>query len=344
MNRRLWAYSALLMVACGGADESVQPGTGDFSDVFHEVRRITLEDTPEALIGFLEDVMPVEDGVLVVDRMTNRVLAFSHEGRFIGAIGRDGDGPGEFRHPHQLIEDVDGTVLVVDYSQRVTRLSPDLTVLDVFRLDVPNVIGGLSKIGDRLVVRLVAPRLEGDNFVFWDPHVGLGTSFDPRNPLLRQVPYWNAAFTVLIAANSKQVFVSDNMIYPFRIYSAAIERIDTAGFAPPSWKQASRPERGQFATPGQLGAEEWLRSFTVVDRLATIGDQFLLVSHRERVNAYPSDDVFRLDVYDVEGSATKLWQDLRLPGPLLASGTCAWIVVTQPPDPWTLGCYELTEP
>lgn len=334
--------TAALCTALAGCGESPPPPplTGAASDVFTEVSRVTLDDSPIATIGKLRAVLPLPDRLLVADGMSDRVLSFTKDGRFQRAVGRRGDAPGEFRNPLSLLRDTDGSILVADVSPRLTRLSPDLQVLDVYHVDVPHYIAHLARIGRDVFLTMGTSMSPGDDFVAWSPDRGMGQSFDPRSRLVQTVPYWNAAWTTLIAVGRKSLFVADNMVYPIRRYTLDRALVDSVGYAPPSWRQATKLKRGQFATlEGQREAQGWLRSFTVIDGLYTVGDDWLVVTHREPVDQYESDDVIRADVYRVD-SMRKVWQDVLLPGPVVrGGGDCVWVVTARPPDPWTLACW-----
>ncbi|MEK9501943.1 hypothetical protein [Gaopeijia maritima] len=136
------------------------------------------------------------------------------------------------------------------------------------------------------------------------------------------------------------------MVYPVRIYSSGLEPRDTVGWAPPSWRQARKPEVGEFASTGaaQVGVDEWFMSFDVIDGLFVVDDRWLIVTHRRRVNEYRTDDEIRADVYALDLTVRKVWEDVRLPGPILRGGECAWTMVASPPDPWTLACVEPRTP
>lgn len=54
------------------------------------------------------------------------VQLFAPDGRYLGRIGRDGEGPGEFRWPHSLHVDGDGRLRVVDAALlRISVFTPD---------------------------------------------------------------------------------------------------------------------------------------------------------------------------------------------------------------------------
>jgi hypothetical protein len=298
---------------------------------------------PGSPIASIADVVLVADRLIVADQLQDRVVAFTTDGTVIGVIGRLGDGPGEFRRPHSVVLDADGTILIGDATQRITRVTRDLDLVNVYRVNVPFQVRRLANVRDDIAITLFNPRLEGDNFALWSKEEGLGRTFDVRSPLLREVPYWPMAFTTLVAATPQHVFAVDNMAYPIRVYSADLEFLDSVGAAPPSWIQARRPEPNEFSLAVGPGSEirSFLRSFTRVDRLGVLDDRYLVVSHRYPVGEYTSDDEFRADIYDTADGIVKIWQDVLLSGRMIAADDCMWLVVQAPPEPWTLACYRL---
>ena len=328
---------ASLLAGCSGSPAPRHAESA--SDAFLELSRVVLEDSPIATIGQLRDFVPYGEEFLVADGMTDRVMAFSANGEFERAVGRQGDGPGEFKTPVSLLVDADSSIVVADLSGRLTRLSPQLEVAKIYRVDVPLWVQQLADVDGRILLYQPSGRTARDNFAWWDPGSGLGESFDRVNEVLRAVPYWSATWRTLLAAGQEDLFVADNMVYPLRRLSLSGELEDTLGYAPPSWRQADKPELGEFATPeGQRRGQGWMRSFTTIDGLFTVGTDWLVVTHRDPVGQYHSDDVIRADVCRVD-SLRKVWEDVQLPGPMVRGGDCAWVLVASPPDPWAIACW-----
>ena len=198
--------------------------------------------------GRINDVLVLDDQILVADRTTDRVVAFDRDGAFLRTVERRGRGPGEFRTPTALLEDADGTILVSQLNNRLTRLTPDLELIDVYETDVSTFIADLAMLGTQVLLFDGSYRADGDNYILWDHGSGREGTFDPRNEL-SQVPYWNAAWSTHIAVGPRHVFVADNMAYPMRRYTLDKQFVDTVGTAPMSWSQARQPAFGEFATP-----------------------------------------------------------------------------------------------
>ncbi len=69
----------------------------------------------------------------MVDRENGRVVLFDSAGRILDAVGRTGDGPGEFRFPADVVALSDSSLAIVDpVSMRVTLLSPQGAFRSVF--------------------------------------------------------------------------------------------------------------------------------------------------------------------------------------------------------------------
>ena len=80
-------------------------------------------DGPEELLfGDVTSVAADAEGrVYVADRLGSSVRAFSSSGDFLGWIGREGDGPGEFQWPNDILVTPEATLYIRD-SNRVTVL------------------------------------------------------------------------------------------------------------------------------------------------------------------------------------------------------------------------------
>lgn len=67
-------------------------------------------------------VSRVDQTLWVADACNHRIVHFDRQGRFLGAFGRQGDGPGELQFPYGIAELSDGTLVVCEYgNNRVQR-------------------------------------------------------------------------------------------------------------------------------------------------------------------------------------------------------------------------------
>lgn len=100
-----------------------------------ELWRIGGDDEDEELFfGVIQAIQVDGDGnIYLLDRQLHQVMILSPDGEFLRAIGREGEGPGEFRHPGDLILLPDGTVGVVQQQPgKIVLLSPEGDPADNF--------------------------------------------------------------------------------------------------------------------------------------------------------------------------------------------------------------------
>ena len=88
---------------------------------------------PEHLFYEVSGMARLSDGTLVVaNRGSNEIRWFSPDGRFVGAAGGHGEGPGEFDNL-QRIELAGDTVLALDYDETIALFAPGPRLLRVLR-------------------------------------------------------------------------------------------------------------------------------------------------------------------------------------------------------------------
>ncbi len=95
----------------------------------------------------------------VPDVRDNRIVVFDSDGNYLRSIGRDGEGPGEFRYV--LLQSLSGdTLSIFDYSlQRTTRILTDGTIVEIVNIRQGGVALGLQKgPGDLLLAEFVNGR------------------------------------------------------------------------------------------------------------------------------------------------------------------------------------------
>jgi hypothetical protein len=123
-----------------------------------ELWRAGGEDDDEILFGVVSQITTDAKGnVYLLDSQLNQVLVFSPNGEHIRAIGRSGEGPGEFQRPSDLFLTADGNVAVLQRMPgRVVLLTPEGEPLGNMPLpEAPD--GGMQMYS--------AGRLAGDNVV-----------------------------------------------------------------------------------------------------------------------------------------------------------------------------------
>jgi hypothetical protein len=152
-NVLIAASTALLIAACGasGADDrdgfsvrdsagiQIAESTGPAWRAGEEWRlsdepvlEVGMVDGPaEYVLGNVAGVLGTADGgVLVADGQARNLRWYDAAGRHVRTVGREGAGPGEFRHISRLVPYRADTVVVVDWmNRRITFLAGDGTVV-----------------------------------------------------------------------------------------------------------------------------------------------------------------------------------------------------------------------
>jgi len=85
------------------------------------------DDDEELFFGVLTRITSDDKGnIYVLDAQLNEVMIFSSQGEYIQSIGREGEGPGEFRRPADLFLTPDGNVAVMQRMPgKIVMLSKD---------------------------------------------------------------------------------------------------------------------------------------------------------------------------------------------------------------------------
>lgn len=99
------------------------------------------EGADEYVFGVISGVaVDAEGRIHVADPQAMEIRVFSLEGAFLRRVGRDGEGPGEFRHISGLAVAPGGIAALDGGLGRVTVLGPSGEVVRMFRLERPYMI------------------------------------------------------------------------------------------------------------------------------------------------------------------------------------------------------------
>jgi hypothetical protein len=84
-------------------------------------------DAPEEFFGVISDIVADEQNhFYVLDAQLSEVRIFDQSGMYLRTIGREGEGPGEFRRPSDLNLMPDGSVSVIQaWPSKMVLLTPD---------------------------------------------------------------------------------------------------------------------------------------------------------------------------------------------------------------------------
>ncbi len=86
-----------------------------------------------------------DGSLMLANRASQQIRAYSPEGEFLGALGGPGQGPGEFSNL-QRVKLVADTVFALDYDGRVTVIGPDMELVRTFAL--PSNVNDIHLLGD----------------------------------------------------------------------------------------------------------------------------------------------------------------------------------------------------
>lgn len=341
----LGVCTAGLIISACTADRSEIPWIA-FEDLFEHVDVIELEEPWGESISRLNEMSLTRDGrILVADQMNHKVRVFSSDGNLLDVIGdHRGSGPGELYMPMDAVESSDGSLLILESGNlRVSRFTPEFKFDTLFTVhDTPGVSYMAPAGNDEFLINMYTRVPEAPTFHRYTAEGERVGKMHPEHPVYSEVPYWRW-HPPRIAVGNDAIFVSNDKTYPLYRYTSEGEPADSFGTPPASWVPASHPSRGEFmGYAGMQKAEAWLRSHTWVDNLALHGDTLLLVSH----GRYDPDEMsfrdahYQVDVYDV-GKDRKLYEDIALPGRVLKAGNYVYVLLSSPPQAWTIGRYRV---
>ncbi len=141
MRGALLALAVVGCLSCGDAPETSADGQANSRAEIEAVPNWTLAEVPEASVGVLEGdraelFASIRAGALgphgmyVLDGSYHEVRVFDQTGSHVMSLGREGDGPGEFRNPTGLVVGRDSTITVWDRGlHRLTVFGHDGEVL-----------------------------------------------------------------------------------------------------------------------------------------------------------------------------------------------------------------------
>ncbi|MFC1529221.1 6-bladed beta-propeller [Gemmatimonadota bacterium] len=112
--------------------------SGDGWKIEEVVRIGAVEGAEPYIFENIRDIHLDSDGrIYILDDRARQVRVFDPGGNHVYTVGRQGEGPGEFRMPIGMTSDPDGNLWVVDVmSSRFTVLSPDGNLLNTIRREI----------------------------------------------------------------------------------------------------------------------------------------------------------------------------------------------------------------
>jgi len=104
------------------------------NDIAESIQLIQLETRPDAFISRINEVY-LHQNKLYVWYYFQKILVFNLDGKFLGALGKQGDGPGEYRSVSAMaIDGSSGEIFLFAYN-KFMRYSPEHELLEEKRID-----------------------------------------------------------------------------------------------------------------------------------------------------------------------------------------------------------------
>jgi hypothetical protein len=173
LSRPVFLLTALLMVILAvpalSGEESVvdgvthvangaEPAEGRQKLQLEEVWRAGGLDDEETVFGIINKVLTDdENNIYLLDAQLSEISVFSPEGELLNTLGREGDGPGEFRGPTDMCFLPDGTIGVLQaFPGKVIKLNHDNTEAGTLPMGDPTkgafyIMQGLREGGGRII-------------------------------------------------------------------------------------------------------------------------------------------------------------------------------------------------
>jgi len=344
MKRLLFlGLTALLptLLACDAQANTPSPA---FDEIFSRVDSFVLEEPEGYPITNAHRLALVPDArLVVVDQPSHTIRIHHSDGRLQAVVGGYGEAPGELRRPITGTILPDGYLYVLESSRRVNRFTPELEWDTVFALEGLRGALRVFPFGDDLLFQTIGfrePNFDIMRRYSRDGHL-LGTFHEQHPTYLTAAYWWDNPESVAIG--SEYIYLMhDKLPYVYR-YTLDGEPVDTFGTPSASWRQASEPRPNEFRGPENHDrAQAWLRSFTWVSNIALYQDSLLVVANTryDPENMAYMDPSYHADIYDVR-TTEKLYQDIPLPGRLIAGGEQIVLIDSEPPGGWIIGRYTL---
>lgn len=144
--------------------------------------RLGSMDGAHDAFGRIMDVALSRSGrILVADDQNHRVVVFGPDGRYVGAVGRRGQGPGEFQSPWQVAADPQDSIFVWDVSlARISVFDPGLKFVRSFRVPPQWVVNDVRFLPDGRLLLAAYGREERGALHIVDRLERLAHTFGPR--------------------------------------------------------------------------------------------------------------------------------------------------------------------
>jgi len=289
------------------------------------------DEDEEFFFGVLLQITTDSQGTIyLLDAQLHQVLIFNSQGEFVRTIGREGEGPGEFRRPSDLFLTQDGQVAVMQRMPgKIITMTPEGEPVGVY--PVPETEdGGVQMFasgqlaGDNLVLTAQQFNRREDGFdvvasVFGVDGEGKKTATyiqmkDTNDFANMVVDEKKSVMSVLLwrAAMDGRVFISNNFdSYSLKIMNAdgTLDRVIEREYEPRLRSEEEKERLGMRAMMRRGGRAQQLETRTSdndrsIVRIFPRDDGSLWVLSSKGAYDVPEGVIATFDVYDHEGRFT----------------------------------------
>ena len=118
---------------------SDEPSEGVQTFRLEELWSVGGEDSEDTIFGVIGQIFEDDGNIYLLDTQLSEIKVFTHDGQALDVLGREGDGPGEFRGPADMCLLPDGTIGVLQgFPGKVIKLALDGTPAGVWNLGDPS--------------------------------------------------------------------------------------------------------------------------------------------------------------------------------------------------------------
>ena len=132
----------LIVIKPGISEE--WPIDTDAAQLFRNIRLVPLETTAECLIGRIDRMQVYEERIFIQDGLSNALLTFDLNGKFLSKIGAVGHGPGEYVQIDYFHIDFEKNQIVITDLMSYFVLRYDMNGTFIKKVKIPLWIEGIS--------------------------------------------------------------------------------------------------------------------------------------------------------------------------------------------------------
>lgn len=290
-------------IGCGAAETAESPGERNvkaphvaFLEEFERIGRVVPEQSEQEPLARLSGMDVRSDGAFMIgDVSVSQVKLYDGEGRVLARIGRQGDGPGEFRSPRFPRFGPDGRIYVADaQTPRIQIFDGEGGYLSGVPLEVPR-IQGFRVLGDGTFLILAAVERSGNVLLHMD---STGSVLGESLPIAGVLPEgesphqgWTSLRSFSLAMTGDTAFVSSslsNHLWQIDIASGATTTtvLDFEGYLVPRIPRDPTPANarelfewaGSVHMTSTLSAGEGEVHLPFVQGVLNYGDPMVLLS------------------------------------------------------------------